>query len=83
MRLSAFRFPSFFLRFFPSSLPDLIRQSMRQRSPFRISERLSKLHLGMDHRVKPGGDEGYVVTFCKTRARMRRENDEACLTSSC
>ena len=47
----------FGVRFFPSSLPDLIRQSMRRRGLLRISERLSKLHLCMDHRVKPGGDE--------------------------
>jgi hypothetical protein len=46
-----------FLSFFSSSLPDLIRQSMWRRGPFRISEWLSKLHLCMDHRVKPGGDE--------------------------
>jgi hypothetical protein len=58
-RLPAFRFLFYELgvRFFPSSLPDLIRQSIGRRGLLRISERLSKLHLCMDHRVKPGGDE--------------------------
>ena len=42
-------------RFLISSLADLIRQSMRT-SACSIG-RFVSLHLGMDHRVKPGGDE--------------------------
>jgi hypothetical protein len=38
-------------RFFTSSLPDLIRQSMGQPRSLYLS------HVSMDHRVKPGGDE--------------------------
>jgi hypothetical protein len=42
-------------RFLISSLADLIRQSMR--TPACSIGRFDSLHLGMDHRVKPGGDE--------------------------
>ena len=52
MRLSAFRF-----LFCLSSLPDLIRQSMRRRSFIGFADRFSEPHVSMDHRVKPGGDE--------------------------
>ena len=55
-RLPAFRF-LFCFCFFPSSLPDLIRQSIGRRSLFDVSSWFSKLRLCMDHRVKPGGDE--------------------------
>ena len=44
-----------------SSLPDLIRQSMRKR---RISSvRFHIRRFSMDHRVKPGGDEVRVRYF--------------------
>jgi hypothetical protein len=53
-RLPAFRLLCFFL---PSSLPDLIRQSMRKKSPPGFANGLSERQVSMDHRVKPGGDE--------------------------
>jgi len=43
--------------FFLSSLPDLIRQSMRTKSSIGSADKLSEPHVSMDHRVKPGGDE--------------------------
>ena len=52
--------------FFLSSLPDLIRQSMRTKSSIGSADKLSEPHVSMDHRVKPGGDE----VFAKTRARI-------------
>ena len=59
----------FFFRLSSSSLPDLIRQSMRTGSFIGFVGRLPEAHFSMDHRVKPGGDEEVVS---KTRARMRR-----------
>jgi hypothetical protein len=56
-------------------LPDLIRQSMQRRRPFRIPYWLSKLHLCMDHRVKPGGDEKSEMAWRNGRSEER--NNEA------
>jgi hypothetical protein len=45
-------------RTFMSSLLDLIRQSTRERRLERFAARFFRsLDFGMDHRVKPGGDE--------------------------
>jgi hypothetical protein len=41
-----------------SSLPGLTRQSMRQVGSLKSAVRFRLLHFSMDHRVKPGGDEG-------------------------
>jgi hypothetical protein len=51
-------------RFFTSSLPGLTRQSMRGAHLLRLTVLFDSLHVSMDHRVKPGGDD--------------RENEPAC-----
>jgi hypothetical protein len=53
MRLSALRF----LFFAWSSLPDLIRQSMRKKGFIGFADRSFRTAVSMDRRVKPGGDE--------------------------
>jgi hypothetical protein len=40
-----------------SSLPGLTRQSMLRCDSFSLTARVISLHLSIDHRVKPGGDE--------------------------
>jgi hypothetical protein len=45
-------------RFFTSSLPDLIRQSMQRAGLLRFTALFDSLRVRMDHRVKPGGDDG-------------------------
>jgi hypothetical protein len=37
-----------------------------------------KPHLGMDHRVKPGGDEENGMAWQSSGAKTRRENGDAC-----
>jgi hypothetical protein len=40
-----------------SSLPGLTRQSMGRAGLLRLTGLFDSLHVSMDHRVKPGGDE--------------------------
>jgi hypothetical protein len=69
MRLPAFRF---LIRFCSSSsLPDLIRQSMRKGSSVELADQLSEPPFTMDHRVKPGGDDGGLCSRAKNAPRER------------
>jgi hypothetical protein len=77
-RLSAFRFPFSFVRcqceprFFSSSLPGLTRQSMRKRSAIKFRVASRKPQVSMDHRVKPGGDEGGLLRAIKASRRANK-----------
>jgi hypothetical protein len=67
-RLSAFCLLFFLL----SSLPDLIRQSMRPRSAIGIADTFSVPRVCMDHRVKPGGDEVSLAKLGRERVARTR-----------
>jgi hypothetical protein len=67
-RLPAVRFLVLF--FLLSSLPDLIRQSMRRLSFRGPSASSQEPQLRMDHRVKPGGDEEKASQFDITGAKL-------------
>jgi hypothetical protein len=45
-------------RIFMSSLPGLTRQSMREGRSLGFTALFDSLDVSMDHRLKPGGDEG-------------------------
>jgi hypothetical protein len=56
-----------------SSLPGLTRQSMLSTGLLRLTHCFGRLHLSMDHRVKPGGDEGGGVITSVSEAIQSRE----------
>ena len=57
-------------RFPTASLPGLTRQSMLGAGSLRFAASFALLHVSMDHRVKPGGDDR-VGRRTKTRWRHR------------
>jgi len=67
------RSPSLIFLLFVSSLPDLIRQSIRPRRSIGFAEEFVQPHVSMDHWVKPGGDEVFFA-FAKLRCGSRREH---------
>jgi hypothetical protein len=87
-RLSAFRFPfsfsPFFRSFLPSSLPGLTRQSMRQRSSIRLSDRIAQTASPHGPPVKPGGDEEkapFLGIVAEASRACARDNEQACRTT--
>jgi hypothetical protein len=64
-----------FFRSFRTSLPDLIRQSMRNRGSHSASTGAQARRFSMDHRVKPGGDESETVAWHNSGAQPRCENE--------
>jgi len=58
-----------------SSLPGLTRQSMRGAGSLSFAASCDSLHVGVDHRVKPGGDDGKNSTaFASLRASAKQSS---------